>query len=317
MASLLALLSALTYGCSDFIGGLTARRAGVTPVVVASQALGLLVISVGIGVLTLLQGSLPGLPASLAGPPTWAAVGWGAASGVAGGVGVVLLYQGFARGRMNVVAPVTAVVAAVIPVVYGLAVGEEPGWVPLAGVAAALLAVALVSAAGDPDEPLGIPAAPGAPAAPESVVHPLQAGRLPAALGNGVAQALGAGAAFGAVFIFMAQAGTDAGLWPLAGARLASVGLLVAGALATRRSMRPPRRTLGPILAVGVLDMAANLLYLIATGTGLLSLVAVLTSLYPASTVLLARVLLGERFSRVQVAGLALAVASVTGITLG
>lgn len=296
MAVLLGLSAAIVYGSSDFLGGLASRRSPVLAVVAGSQLAGLVAL-------------LPLLPL-LPGAVTAAALGWGAASGVAGGAGVALLYRGLSRGRMGIVAPTTAVGAAALPVVVGLLAGERPGAAALAGIAVALAAIVLVSLTPAPTS-TGVPEAVG-----PGVGVAFPGGdqrRLPA----GLPEAVAAGLAFGAFFILLARAGTDSGLWPLVGARGGSTALVVLGAVATGRSLRPVAGSWGLIIASGVLDMAANALYLLATGTGLLSLVAVLTSLYPASTVLLARVILHERLAPLQLLGLGLAAAGVALISLG
>jgi drug/metabolite transporter (DMT)-like permease len=230
-------------------------------------------------------------------------LGWGAASGAAGGAGVALLYRALAAARMSVVAPITAVEAAAVPVLWGLLIGEQPGALALGGVVVALVAVVLVSAA---------PEAAPAPGVPDQAPPPRPLLRRP-----GTVDALGAGLAFGLFFLLLDRAGAGAGLWPLVAARVVSVGLLGGLAVARRRSLRPPPGSLPVIVGAGALDMLANLAYLLATGEGLVSLVAVLTSLYPASTVLLARVVLGERLVRLQVTGLGLAALGVVLITVG
>ena len=193
---------------------------------------------------------------------------------------------------MGVVAPISAVLSASIPVLVGVALGERPRWTALAGVALALPAIVLLSrpAAGDT----------GGSAVP---------------IGRSVRIAIGSGLAIGAFLVFLGQAGQGAGLWPLLPARVASFGFLGFLALATRSPLRPTRGSVPLIVGAGLFDMSANILYLLAVQRGLLSLVAVLVSLYPGSTVLLARIVLGDRLRRVQLAGLALAGVSVVLIS--
>lgn len=279
MAILLGLASAITYGAADFVGGLVSKRVNVLVVVALSQTFGTV----------LLVAALP----FFEGEATGTAFGWGAAAGVAGTTGVVMLYRGLAKGRMSVVAPLTAVEAAVVPVVFGLVTGERPSATALAGSLIALLAIALVSTAPSPGG------------------TERQGMRSP-----GVLDALGAGLAFGAFFVFLDGTGDDAGMWPLVGARGASFMLAVVALAATRRRPVPPPGTALPIAGAGVLDVTANLLYLLATQRGLLSIVAVLTSLYPASTVLLARIFLKERLVRAQLVGIACAFAGIVLIAL-
>jgi drug/metabolite transporter (DMT)-like permease len=274
VASLLALASALTYGTADFLGGLATRRSATLPVVVLSQAIGAVVLLI----------ALPLFPASVGAGD----LVWGAAAGVAGGAGVALLYRGLARGPMGVVAPITAVLSATIPAVVGLGLGERPRMTALAGVAVALPAIALLSR--PPAEERGGSAASIAPS---------------------VRIALASGVAIGAFLVFLGQAGAGAGLWPLLPARIASFSFLALLALATRNPLRPTGRTGRLIAGAGLLDTSANILYLLAVQRGLLSLTAVLVSLYPGSTVLLARLVLRDRLRGLQLAGLAMAGLSV------
>lgn len=278
MAALLGLLVAATYGAADFFGGVSAKRTPTALVVVASQVLGLPLLAV----LLLLT----------SGQATARVLLLGAAAGAAGGVALVCLYRGLAIARMSVVAPITAVGAAVVPLLVGLLRGERPSPVALLGVAAALVAVVLISRTPALDE---VPEAP-----------------------SGIGLAILAGIGFGAVFVLLADTGPDAGFWPLLTGRLTSIALLTAGSLVAGSSLRPTRtRDLGTVAVAGVFDITANALYLLAARAGLLSLVAVLASLYPASTVLLARVVLRERLGRGQVVGLSLAAAGVLLIAAG
>jgi drug/metabolite transporter (DMT)-like permease len=172
---------------------------------------------------------------------------------------------------------------------YGLARGERPAPLALAGVVLALGSVLLVSQ----DRTTGKSGSRGS-----------------------VVTALAAGAGFGGFFILLDIAPDEAGLWPLVGARVSSITLVVVLALATRRALRPSAGSLPIILAAGVLDMVANVLYLLAKQQGLLSLVVVLVSLYPASTLLLARQVLGERLHAIQVTGVACALGAVALIAV-
>ena len=281
MAIVLALGSALVYGAADFLGGLLSRRWGAVTVAFLSQILGALPL---MGALLLISG----------GEPSSEALAWGGAAGVAGAAGVTLLYRGLAVGRMSVVAPVTAVEAAAIPVVFGLMSGERPRLLALGGVALALIAVALVSRT------------------PEEESAASEVPRVP----HGLLAALGAGLSFGAFFILLERAPHSSGLWPLVGTRTTSLLGLGALAVGTKAPLRVGRRSLGRIAATGAMDVTANVLFLLASRRGLLSLVAVITSMYPASTVALARLTLGERVTGVQAVGLACAVVAVTMISL-
>ena len=272
MAILLALASAIVYGSADFLGGLATRRNTALAVVVWSQLVGVALLPIAI--------------VALAQPfPSAHDLAWGAAGGVGGTLGVVLLYRGLAIGRMAIVAPTAAVGAACIPVIVGIALGERPSIPAVVGVIIALVAIVLVSAS-------------------------TSAEAETASTREGLLHAAGAGVGFAAFFIFLANTGPEAGLWPLLTARLA-ISIAVVIALATRTSLRPVRGSWRLVAAAGALDMAANLLFLLASRRGLLSLVAVIVSLYPATTVLLARFVLSERLHGRQIAGLLAAGAGV------
>jgi drug/metabolite transporter (DMT)-like permease len=285
MSLLLALAAAAAYGAADFLGGVASRRAASVPVIVISQSIGLVVM-------------LAAAPA-LSPAPDAGALAWGAAAGVAYGLGVLLLYRGLAMGRMSVVAPITAVCALGFPVLFGLLVGEQPGGWALLGIALALPAIVLVSSEAPPAE-----ASPGAAAAPGT-----RTGRAV------VITAIGAGAGMGLFFICLARTKSTAGLWPLVAMRTMVVGGFAALALATRQSLRLPRPALPVALAAGVIDLAANTLYLLSTRGGMLSLVATLTSLYPATTVLLASLVLRERIRGRQALGFVCAALAALLIT--
>ncbi len=278
MAVVLALASAAVYGAADFLGGLASRRASVFGVVALSQGIGLVAV----------LGLLPWL----GGPVTPADLGWGAAAGLAGALGLVVFFRTLARGTMSVIAPVTAVTAAAVPVLVGVLSGDDIGPWAATGIALALAAVVLVSAEG------GLSA--------------LRSAR-PASL----VPALAAGAAFGLFFVALDRTSTESGLTPLVTARLASLLLVVVIAVAGRRSLRVGRPALPLVALSGVGDMSANALFLLATQQdGPLAITGVLASLYPVSTVVLAQVLLRERLAAAQVTGLGTAVAAVVLITL-
>jgi drug/metabolite transporter (DMT)-like permease len=274
----LALASAVVYGGADFLGGLASRRASVFGVVALSQVVGL------VALLALLPW--------LGGPVDGADLAWGAAAGAAGGGGLVVFFRTLARGVMSVIAPVTAVTAAAVPVVVGLFYGDTVGVWPAVGIGVALVAVVLVSAEG------GLSA--------------LRSAR-PAAL----APALAAGSLFGLFFVLLDRTTADAGLTPLVAARIASVALVVVLALGGRQSLRVTRPALPLVAVSGIGDMSANALFLLATqADGRLAITGVLASLYPVSTVVLAQLVLRERLVGAQVAGLLCAVGAVVLITL-
>jgi drug/metabolite transporter (DMT)-like permease len=278
VAVILALTSAAVYGAADFLGGLASRKTSVFGVVALSQVVGL--------------AALLALLPWLGGPVDGTDLAWGVAAGVAGASGLVLFFRTLARGVMSVIAPVTAVTSAAVPVLVGLLGGNRIGLWAAAGIALALAAVVLVSAEGG--------------------MSALRAAR-PASL----APALAAGTAFGFFFVLLDRTSEEAGVTPLVAARMASVALVVVLVLATRQSLRVTRRALPLVALSGVGDMTANALFLLATQQeGQLAIIGVLASLYPVSTVMLAQVLLRERLAGAQVAGLGTAVAAIVLITL-
>ena len=287
MFYVLALMSAALYGSADFLGGLASRRANTIAIVAMSQGAGLIALAL----------MLPFLPESLPTRPDWI---WGAAAGVAGGIGVALLYRALAIGSMAIVAPITAVCAVIVPVMAAMAFGERPDARTIAGIALALVAIVLVSqqATGsggvfDADNR-----------------KPLSTASIP----RGAAIAFASGVAIGFFFLALAKTSSAAGMWPLVAARGVSFGLFAAIALVMRSPLVMPNRVAAITVTGGVLDMLANLLYLIASRYGPLSVVVTLASLYPASTVLLARTILDERLSVTQTAGIICALIAVVMI---
>jgi drug/metabolite transporter (DMT)-like permease len=271
MATILfALLSATLYGSADFLGGLASRRSSVMPVMIFSQLAGFI---------TLLL-VLPLLPSATA---TDADFAWGTLAGGALGIGLMLLYQGLATGKMSVVAPVTAVLAVVVSAMAGIALGDRLSIGAFLGVALAITAITLIS---------------------QDRARKTTKGR---GLGSvqALAAALSAGVLIGVFFAALKQSSSTSGLLPLVPARLAA--LVVLGSIALWR--RPPlsvgRDAVWLIVVTGALDIFANVLYLLASRMGMLTIAATLTSLYPASTILLARLVLGERLRPIQIAGLA------------
>jgi uncharacterized membrane protein len=257
MGIVLGLAAALLYGGSDFSGGVAARSLGPLRVSV-----------IGCVVATVL--------------------GWAMLGGVAGGAGTLMLYRGLARGQMSVVGPVSAVGAAVVPVVAGVALGERPGLLAVAGLLVSLPAIVLVAASGS----------------------------VRGKLGAGLADGLAAGLAFGILFIGLAQAGRNAGLWPVASEQAGTLLVTLAIAVKSRQPLRVPVRAEGLPALAGASGMAATMAYFYATHFSMLAVAAVLVSLYPGCTVLLARVLLHERFSPAQRAGLGLCALAIAAIAV-
>ena len=280
MVFALALAAALSYGAGDFLGAIaTERTKSALPVVAASSLAGV----------ALLVAVAPLSDAS----PNGADFGWGAAGGIAGGVGVALFYRGLATGVMSVVAPVAAVTGAVVPVATGLLIGERPGVLGLTGVGLAIVAVALLAVE-----------KPGTKEAAKSTSR------------DAFLLERGAGIGFGVFFVLLDRTGQDAGLWPLVASRSVTLVLAAAAAVALGQSVVPARGARRLALGTGLFDMLANVCFLIANRSGLLALVAVVTSLYPASTIALAQVFLGERLARHQVVGVVVAVVAVVLIAV-
>ena len=275
-AVVLALLGAVSYGISDFIGGLASRRTSVWPVAILSCVGSL----VGAVVLALL----------VPGDPTRSQLWWGALAGVGAGAGTAFLYRGLSGGRMGVVAPVSGVGATVIPVLVGVWGGERPSAAVWLGMVIALPGIWLVSR-----EESGVPE-PG-----------------PSGLLDGVL----AGVGFGVLFAALGQVPAGAGYWPLAAAEAAAVVAVVVACLALRGEMVPHAREQSWGLVSGLLAAAAGVSFLLATHHGLLTVSAVLISLYPAFTVLLAALVLRERIHLVQAVGLALCGVAVVLVAAG
>lgn len=278
MVVLLALGSALAYGLSDFVAGLLSRRTGVWSVAVVGQVTSTLCT-------TLVAWRVPGDPVAV----DWV---WGAVAGGGSGVGTVFLYRGLARGRMGVVAPLSAVGAALVPVLVGLVAGERPDALTWLGVACAFPAIWLIS-------------------------------RSPSGAGctvrraSGVVDGIVAGLGFGVLFAALGQVPDSAGLGPLALTQGASVVVIVAIAIVAGGDWRPRDRFAALGATAGLLGAAATGLFLLATHAGLLIIAAVLSALYPATTVLLAAGLLHERIHRAQGWGLLLAATAVGLVAAG
>jgi drug/metabolite transporter (DMT)-like permease len=309
VVTILALAAAVLYGTADFLGGVASRRASVFTVLVLTVPAGAVVMVViallgeaaGLGGLVG-HGGL-GTPASVGG---WSAAGWAAGSGVCGAFGLIAFYAGFATAPISVVAPVAALVSAVLPVGVAVAEGERPRIGVIAGGLVCLIAIVLVSVQPDPQ------AARHHGEGQRAAGSMAASGRL-RALGYGAA----AGVGFGLFFIFLKNAGQSGVLWPVAISRSAGTVVAFGLALATRTRLWPGRgaRVAGIALVSGSIDAAANVCYVLATRVGLFGLAVVITSLYPGATVLLARLLLGERMRWLQRAGLLLAALGVVLVT--
>jgi drug/metabolite transporter (DMT)-like permease len=271
----LALASALSFGMSDFAGGLAARRTSALMVTLGAQVAGLLVLAPALLV--------------LGGVASGRAVGLGGVAGLLGAGGLVLYLRCMAVGPMGVVSPLAALVGVAVPVAWGVTVsGERLRVTEMAGIVLGALAVCCVA---------------------------YVRGRTRLTDARGPLLAMAAGAAFGGFFVTLDATPPDSGLWPLLGARVVGIALL-ATLLAYARRPIPDPRTSRLILVSGVLDMAANVLFLLATRADLLSLSALLASLYPVIVVILARQLLAERLTRLQSVGVTAALVATGLIVL-
>ena len=292
MVVLLGLAAAVLYGSGDFLGGMATRRAHVLTVLTLVETAGVIV--------AVAAAAISGGPASLPG------LAWGFGAGLVGGAGLIIFYAGLAAGPMSVVAPVSGLVSTVLPVAVALAQGERPGLGVYAGALLCLVAIVLASAAGDGD----------------SVPKP---GRL----GRAIAYGTVSGVSFGLFFLLIRNAGQSGEVWPVAAGRIGELAIVLAAAAVLRPGLaRGLKRSLEPGLTrglaggvplaaagAGVIDVVANLCYVAATRTGAFGLAVVLASLYPGVTVLLARVVLGERLRRIQRVGLGLAAVGILLVT--
>jgi uncharacterized membrane protein len=263
------LASAATFGVGDFIGGLTTRRTSVRTVIVISHTIGLLLMVL----LAVFSAEAAPLPID---------VFWGAAAGIVGQVGLIALYRAMAIGQMGIAAPVTAVLSAALPAVFGMLTQGLPDVPHLVGFALAGAGVWIISR---PDSAAGRPA--------------------------GFGLAILGGCSFGAFFILLAQIHQNAVFWPLAVARLASVAVQLAFAVVSGGFVRPAPRLLPLIALSGTMDVGGNVFFVLAAQSGRLDVASVLASLYPATTVLLAFWILKERLNRVQRIGVLLALVAV------
>ncbi len=279
MPAVLALLAAASFGIADFLGGFASRRAPAVPVTVVSNLSGG---AVAVALWLLFGG-------------TWSAqaVILGLVGGLAGLVGLVLLYDALASGRFQIVSPVSAVTGAAVPVIAGIVFGDRPELLAVLGLLLTPPAIWLLASGGEEDE------------------HG-NAGGISARL---VAQSFLAGAGFGVFFVFLDQTPDGAGAVPLIAARVASLAALVVIS-GLRRTGLPARPAIGFAAGAGAVDMTANGFFLWATREGDLSVIGALTSLYPAGTVILAWLVLGERLSRPQRAGVAAALAAAVMLSV-
>jgi drug/metabolite transporter (DMT)-like permease len=287
MVIFLGLAAAVLYGSGDFLGGMATRRLQVLPVLMLADAAGLIV---ALTVAAMSPGTV-----GLAG------LAWGISAGLIGGSGLILFYIGLATGPMSVVAPVAGLVSTVLPVAVALGEGERPGAGVYAGALLCLVAIVMTSSAGDSGGGTG------------AVARPDRPGR-----GRAIGYGVVSGAAFGLFFLLIRNAGESGEFWPVAAGRIGELAVVLIAAAVLRRSLSPrgaDGRLLLAAAGAGAIDVVANICYVAATRTGAFGLAVVLASLYPGFTVLLARVVLGERLRWVQRAGLALAAIGILLVT--
>jgi drug/metabolite transporter (DMT)-like permease len=277
MSLLLGLLVAASFGSGDFLGGLASRRASTLAVLGLAQACAL----IGGVVVAVVAGGDPG----------GSDFAFGALAGALNVVALGCLYQGLAIGQIGVVAPVAAVIGAVIPVGWGLATGERPSALAWVGVGLAIVAGALISRERDET----------------ATEHAARSLLL----------AVGAGLGFGLSFIFYASTSDDSGFWPVLAARIASVVIVGVVVMITRTQLTMPRAPAGQAMSAGVLDVAASTLLLVAVRNGLTATVAPVASLAPGFTVAHAHWYLHEKASRTQVVGLMIALVGLALIAAG
>ncbi|OZE97540.1 EamA family transporter [Rhodococcus sp. 15-1154-1] len=283
---MLALVAAVGYGVSDFVGGVASRRVAALRVVIVSYPFSLVIVLI---VAPFVGGQISLVP-----------ILWGLASGVAGGLAVWWFYLALASGPMAVVSPLTAVLVAGIPVIVGFAIGERPGALAFVGIALALIAVLLVSKE-----------------SPDDTTGEVAGGREMKFTPTVAWLTVGSGVTFALAFICLHQIDDGSGLWPLAASRASATAVVWCVALASGHFALPHGSVLKLAAFVGILDVVANAALLYAYQGGLLSLVSVIASLYPAATVLLAMVMLGERVGRLQQVGMVVALGAVGLIALG
>ena len=283
----LALFSGLSWGTGDFLGGLMTRRLGVALVMAIAQGAGLVLT----GALILALGE----PA----PETRFLV-YGALGGLCGAIGLAALYQGLAIGPMSVVAP-TVSLSVMVPVIVGFALGDRPAPLQFAGMACAITGIVLAARESDPTDIEGHP-------------EPPARGRI----GPGMAYALVAVLFVGLLVTFLDASGQGSAPWAAFMIRVVSVPVFVLAVIVRRAHERAPtRKETAILIVVGGFDNLANVTFALAAQTGMLALVSVVGSLYPVSTVLLARGFLHERLSRPQWVGVIIAFTGVVLIALG
>lgn len=272
------MLAALFSGAGDFFGGLASRAGRPLAVAIGNNVAGVAAAAL--------------LSLFVAGSPIAADLGWGAAAGVAGGFAVLALYRGFAASHIAIVSPIAAVGAAGWPVIYALGSGDRPTGAQAAGLFVGFVAIWTISRSPDP-------------------------GARTTSTGVGVAYGLGAGLGFGALLIFLSLVGPESGAWPLVPARLAGGLVLLLIGMIAGAELTPVRGSIPAVAAAGVLTVIGNGSFILASNRGSLAVVSVLAAMFPAATVILARVVLGEQLGPRRVLGLVLALLAVGLVAAG
>ena len=278
LTSLFGLLSALTWGAGDFTGGIVSRRAGVYRAAFYGEAAGLIFLAT---MIVVVREPIP----------AWSVWGWSAAAGLIGSLGLLMLFRSLADGQMSIAAPVSALMAAVLPVIVSSLTEGLPGPTKYIGFALALVAIWLISQGDGHQKKLHL--------------H-LADLRLP----------LFSGICFGIYFILMHQGSHASTIWPMVAARSAGSVLLFCFAVANRQLNWPERRIAPLVLLNAAGDIGGNTFYILAGQVGRLDVAAVLGSLYPGTTVLLAGLLLHERLNRLQWAGILVALGAIVLMTV-
>lgn len=277
MVILYASLSALAYGAADFLGGFSSRKNAATTVVAWSQLLGLCTVLIAAPLMGATQVPLNDIL-------------WGMAAGISGAAGVGLLYHGLATGLASIISPVAAVTGAAIPVFFGVITGERPEALTWLGVLLALAAILLLSRESSEKK--------------DHVFRSLRIGLL-------------SGVAFSGFFILISRTGDESGMWPLLAARCTTVPLFFVVTLLKGQKARLVSGTWRISFFSGILDMGANVFYLLAARTGSLILAVILTALYPAPTVIFQKIFLKEHLTPARTLGLLMAIAGAAMIGIG
>lgn len=273
-------LASVLWGAADFAGGLAAKRAPAPLVACFS----------GLGALVVLFVAMPFMP----GTPSGADLAWGVAAGACGAAGASLMYRALALGPMSLASPVFSMIGLCVPVLFGLAAGERPSPLAWSGVALAMLAIPLLAMTGEGP------------------------GHFPRAhVRRTLVVSIAAGLVIGWFLVFVARIGGTAGLWPLTVARVVAMSILGGWYLARRQPLVPPAEVRPTTLGAGALDSSANVAFLVAVHAAPLVLISALVSLAPATTVLAARITLGERWTVPQGSGLVMALAAGILISVG